>query len=156
MFEVASTRFVAVAVLVALPPAASAHAIGAEAKLKGGRVHLEAYYDDDTVADDARVKVEGNGKVVAEGRTDVKGRWTFAAPPAGKYRVTVDAGAGHRTTITVVIPEGTVPEETVERPTVVSEGKRREEFTRFPWQNLTVGVGLLGLVAALSWAMRRR
>jgi hypothetical protein len=135
--------------MLALPGAVWAHAIGAEAKLKGGRVHLEAYYDDDTAADDAKVTVEGGGKVVAEGRTDEKGRWTFASPPAGTYRVTVDAGVGHRTTIEIEIPEGTVPAE------VVSTGKRREDFTRFPWQGLTVGVGLLGLVAALSWALRR-
>ena len=88
MFEVASTRFLAAAVLLALPAAASAHALGAEAKLKGGRVHLEAYYDDDTAADGARVKAEGGGKVVAEGRTDEKGRWSFAAPPAGTDIVT--------------------------------------------------------------------
>ncbi|MGL4552809.1 MAG: hypothetical protein ACRC33_16660 [Gemmataceae bacterium] len=141
--------------LLAVPAAASAHAVGAEAKLNGGRVHLEAYYDDNTAAADAAVKVEGDGAVVAQGRTDDDGKWAFAAPPEGAYRVTVDAGAGHRVTINVVIPPGTVPATEPARR-VVSAGRSREEFTRVPWGGLVAGVGLLGLVAAGSWAIRAK
>lgn len=143
-----------VLMLIAFPAAASAHAIGADATIKGGRVHIEAYYDDDTAAIDASVLVVGDGKEVASGTTDSAGKWSFAAPPPGDYRVTVDAGAGHRVTIKVKVPNGLPASPVEERP--VTEGKRREEFTRVPWQGLTVGVGALGLIAVASWAMRKR
>jgi hypothetical protein len=64
---------------------ASAHALGVEARLKDGRVVVEAFYDDDTPARDARVVVRDEDRTaVAEGRTDGDGRWSFATPPAGR------------------------------------------------------------------------
>src|SRR5947209_14726965 len=83
-------------VLVA-PLRSAAHGLGAECKVNGSRVELEAYYDDNTPARDARVYVEdAEHQLLAAGRTDADGRWSFARPGAGAYRVIVDAGAGHR------------------------------------------------------------
>ncbi len=40
-------------------------------------------------------------------------------------------------------------------PVVVSEGKSREEFTRFPWGRLALGLGLIGFVAmGVPWLLR--
>lgn len=152
--------FLLVLVWFAVPGFTFAHGLGAEAKLKDGRVHLEAYFDDDTPAADARVVVHSDGQIVAEGKTDSQGKWVFPIPAPGKVRITVDAGAGHRTTTTLTIASGSGTGSgngpNSERVEVVSEGLSRKEFTTIPWRGLGVGVGLLGLVAAGSWAMSRR
>ena len=84
------TRFVLpLAILFFLPLAASAHAIGVDARIVEDKVRVEAYFDDDTPARDAKVEVlDGEKVVVAEGRTDEKGYWTFAKPKPGKLRTT--------------------------------------------------------------------
>jgi hypothetical protein len=146
---------------------AEAHGLGAECKLHGKRVELEAYFDDDTPARGATVRVEDVGrKAVAEGRTDAKGLWSFPRPQPGRYVVHVDAGAGHRTEVKVTIPEGeerpgdepaesgTAPPEPA-APVTVSEGPGREEFTRFPWLKLGIGVAVIGGVAAAFLISRR-
>lgn len=156
-------RVLAALMLVGMwPTVAAAHGLGGEAKLKEGRVQVEGYFDDDTPAAEARVwVVDAAKKRLHEGRMDAKGRWSFPAPGPGRYRVTIDAGGGHRTTISVTVP-GT-PTQAVEEPeakgegdpVVVSEGKSREEFTRFPWGRLALGLGLIGFVAmGLPWLLR--
>lgn len=157
-----------------LPTVASAHALGAEAKLKDGKVYVEAFFDDDSPAVDAKVHVEDEAKkTVVEGRTDKKGHWSFPSPPAGKYRVIVDAGAGHRASVGMNIP-GVPPakaEPAAETKTpsiddnkessevVVSEGARRAEFTGIPWLKIGIGfgvLGLLGLIAPIAIRKARR
>jgi nickel transport protein len=164
-------------VLVAVRPA-SAHALGAECRLRGDRVEVEAYYDDDTPARDARVTVQdATKKNVAEGRTDDKGFWSFPRPEPGRYRVTVDAGAGHRTTVTITVPSAQ-PDDTAaagaltgecdcckdstatgDEQTVVklSEGPGREEFTRPPWLKISLGlVVIAGFALTAWWVLRLR
>ncbi len=161
--------------LLATRPAA-AHGLGAECKLRDGRVQVEAYFDDDTVAADARIVVRDAAQnITAEGRTDAKGLWSFAAPAAGLYRVTVDAGAGHRTTVRIRVP---APAEesaattsaasgecdcckgnNAASPTfggpVISEGPRRAEFTRFPWLKVVLGLTAIALMGLIWWGFRR-
>lgn len=151
--------------LASFPAATDAHSLGAEARLQDGRVHVEGYFDDDTASADARVWVEDVKKHrVAEGRMDGQGRWSFPAPAPGRYRVTVDAGGGHRATVTITIhptetaspktgEKDTTPSETT--PVQVSEGKSREEFTRFPWQRLGLGLTLIGLFAFILVVLLR-
>ena len=140
------------AILLLLPLAASAHAIGVDARIVGDRVRVEAYFDDDTPARGAKVEVlDGELLVVAEGRTDEKGHWTFAKPKPGKYTVRVDAGDGHAAKTTIAIAGE------VEESKSLSDGPSRESFTG--WQRLAcTGVGLAviaGLTAALRLARRR-
>src|SRR5262249_7881431 len=135
---------------LALPRTASAHALGAECKVVGGRAEVTAYYDDDTPAIGARVRVLDAGKAtVAEGSTDAQGRWTFPLPPPGAYQVVVDAGMGHLARVKVVVPatsaEGTL-----------STGPGREEFTRAPWLKVGIGLGAIGLFCLALWLARRR
>lgn len=142
-----------------------AHDIGAQAKLHDGKVTLEAYYDDDTAASEAKVRVmDSSGSVVLTGTTNDKGIWIFPAPPAGKYRVVVDAGGGHRASTDLTIPEGssTAP---VGQPTVpasepkqtISSGPSREQFTQFPWLRLGMGlVVVAGLAAFVRWWLQSR
>jgi hypothetical protein len=156
---------------------ASAHALGAECKLQGDRVEVEAYYDDDTPARDAQVVVQdAAGKHVAEGRTNDKGMWSFARPDPGRYRVTVDAGAGHRATVTMTVPKA--PPDAATRAHAsndacdccpddasangeqaavrLSEGPGRAEFTRMSWWKIFVGLGAIGGLSLVArWVMRR-
>jgi hypothetical protein len=100
---------VGLALLIGLgaPTPAAAHRLGADCTIKGGRVEVEAFYSDDTPARGVRVTVqEAGGKTVAEGRTDDKGRWSFATPAPGKYRLTVDGGTGHVARLTLTVPAG--------------------------------------------------
>lgn len=152
--------------LLVLPSAALAHGIGVEAKLKGDRVTVEAFFDDDTPAADAKVAViSEDGKVIAEGKADAKGMWSFPAPSAGKYKVTVDAGGGHLAKTTITIPTrqptaSTTPSKVAASPTapeaepevVVSDGPTRAETTG-PRRWLMVGVGI-AVVGLLMFAFR--
>jgi nickel transport protein len=159
-----SSRFVVVATLFfAAPSTVSAHGIGVEARLKGDRVAVEAFFDDDTPAADAEVAVTTeNGAVVAEGKADAKGMWSFPAPAPGKYRVTVDAGGGHRAKTTITIParpaaaQSTTPSEgaapATDTEVVVSDGPTRAEMTGWQrWLMAVVGVALIGL---FTWGVR--
>jgi hypothetical protein len=149
-----------------VPATVEAHALGAEAKLKNGKVTIEAFYDDDTPAGGATVVVTGaDGQSVAEGKTDETGRWTFNAPPAGKYKVALRTGDGHRATVALVIPDTknaaptAIPGEPINStaPTaldegvIVSEGPTRSEFTgsmRLVWA--VVGVAVIG---GVTWVV---
>lgn len=138
-----------------------AHGLGAECRLRGGQVEVTAYYDDDTPAAGARVRLldERKQEVVA-GRTDAQGRWALPAPAAGKYEVVVDAGAGHRTTRTLTVPAGAAASTDAERSDpdapVISDGPTRAESTRFPWGNLGLGLGLIAGGALVVYALARR
>lgn len=139
-----SRTLLASLLLLSLHTRAEAHGLGAVAKLKDGRVTVECYFDDDTVAADARVLVADDSTTIAEGRTDAKGHWSFPAPAPGRYRVSVDGGGGHRAVLRLVIP---VPEDPASE--VVSDGPSREEFTQFPWLRLSVGIGVILILAVL-------
>lgn len=153
----------ALAAILALPGIVAAHALGLEAKLREGRVHVEGYFDDDTAAAGARVWVEDAlKKKVTEGVMDDRGRWSFPAPAPGRYRVVVDAGDGHRASAHVTIPGTPTAAEpgeskgaVEEMPQVVTEGPTREEFTRVPWLRLGLGLGIIaGLAGAAWWGLR--
>ncbi len=136
------------------PQAASAHAIGFSCKLLGNLVRVEAYFSDDTPAINALVVVRnGQNDIVAQGRTDDHGVWTFARPAAAHYDVTVDGGAGHRTTQRLTIPEQ--PPQPESQESVVSEGPLRDQFTRIPWLRLSIGLSAIFLAAA-GWLSRAR
>lgn len=143
-------RFTALLFVLVVVPAARAHALGADVKLRGNRVEVEAYYSDDTPARDARVTVRERGEqMIAEGRTDDLGRWHFPAPHPGQYTVVVDAGAGHRKTVSVTIPDNPPADATV------SSGPTRDEFTRFPWDRLVFGLAIIA-ASAIGWRTLRR
>src|SRR5262245_21669573 len=108
-----------------------AHALGARWRIDRDRVVVEAYFSTKEPAQDAAVKVREGEKVIAEGRTDSQGRWSFPVPLAGRYEIVVDAGLGHLTEIELDL--------TPDRP--ADTGPSREEFTRTPW--LRIGLGLL-------------
>src|SRR5262245_52630816 len=129
---------------------AAAHALGAECKLAGDRVHVEAFFDDDTPAPDARVRVaDGQKSLVAEGHTNAQGRWSFARPAPGTYEVVVEAAGGHRARVPITVPadpsaNGPSEPQRETTPTTISEGPTRQEFTRFPWPKVALGLAAIG------------
>jgi nickel transport protein len=161
---------VALALVAGFAGPAAAHAIDAEAKLKDGAVTVEAFYDDNTPAENATVTItDPGGKVIAEGKTDARGVWSFAAPPPGKYNMVVDAGAGHRKTKELVIPAGAArpaalsphptpgePPPAADRPgeeLTVSEGPTRSDVTG-PMRLVWVATGLLAIGLG-TWLLTR-
>lgn len=127
-----------------------AHGLGAEARLLDGKVVIHVYFDDDTPSQGAKLSARDlEGRSVWEGRTDLEGKATFAAPPPGQYRVAIDAGAGHRTAIRFTIPDQAEVTGSLDRSSrdgqIVSEGKTREEFTRWPLFRLAVGLAIITL-----------
>ena len=153
-------------------PRAEAHALSGQCKLVGNSVELEAYFDDDSPAADAKVRVlDGAKTAITEGRTDAKGRWSFPRPAMGKYVVVIDAGAGHRTEIAVTIPAGDAAASSAdddccccEEPSsssspspslTVSDGPDRATFTGYLWLKLGIGLAVIGGLAAAFVISRR-
>ena len=122
-------------VLTLAPTGVFAHALGVDAKLRDGKVEVEAFYDDDSPAAKAKVMVlDAANKQIAAGLTDAKGRWVFASPPAGKYTVHVDAGAGHQAKKGIEVPGAdTAPETPPPSNVSISAGPSRAELTSTPW-----------------------
>jgi hypothetical protein len=164
-FKLGVAAGVSCALMLLSVHSARAHNLGAECKLRGERVDVEAFFDDDTVPRNARVNVlDAQRQLVASGRTDEKGRWSFPAPRPGVYQVEIDAGAGHRTSIKIIIP-GVRSEQTpaaVARPrpeepaTTISEGSTRAEFTRFPWLRVAVGLTVIAVLSLGLWLALQR
>jgi hypothetical protein len=128
-----------------LPNLAAAHALLVDCNMRNGKVEVEAFYDDDTPAPKARVKViNADEQMVAGGFTDQNGSWSFAMPAPGKYVVVVDAGAGHRKEKSIEVPAR--PDESIapkdEAP--IGDGPKRDELTRIPWLKIAIGLVIIG------------
>lgn len=134
---------------LSLTGSASAHALLVVAKIEGDQVKLEAFFDDDSPAADAKVTVrDEQGTVISEGRTDATGRWSFAKPRPGAYEIVVDDGAGHRTKKHLRIPTADAGATNAE--------PSREELTQFPWLKVAIGIGAIVGFSLLVWLVRQR
>src|SRR5687767_956550 len=92
-------RLLVVLVFFIAETPAFAHSLGAVCRIKDGKVEVEAFFSDNTAAADASVRVtNADKKVIAKGRTDNDGKWSFDVPAKGRYEVLVDLGDGHRVT----------------------------------------------------------
>jgi nickel transport protein len=130
-----------------------AHNLGAECKIRGDQLELEAYFDDDTPARNAKVMLkDASDHPVAEGTTDHEGRWSFPMPAAGKYEVIVDLGDGHRHRQWITVPARGA----AAGASVAGDGPPREEFTRTPWLKIALGLALIALATGGVYACLRR
>jgi hypothetical protein len=131
-------------VLTTCPGSVFAHAVGVSCTIRGDKVEVEAYYDDDAPAIKAKVQVlNAKDEIIATGVTDEKGRWSFATPGRGQYEVRLDAGAGHRKNTTLTVP-GLVNEPTPAVPTANAVSSERDRFTQVPWLNVVIGLAVIG------------
>jgi hypothetical protein len=148
-------------VIFASPATAFAHALHVEARLKGNQIRIEAFFSDDTPAQNARVSVANKlGEEVAAGKTDETGVFTIPRLAAEHYVVTVDAEDGHRTKVTVTIPSDAALRARTSTPAetevVVTEGPTRSERRRFPWLRVAIGLGAVAALAGALWLATRR
>jgi hypothetical protein len=109
--------FLAAGIVVLLMPGRTwAHALGAQWRIEGDTVFLEAYFSDGTPAQEASVEIYHDGvRTSADSaplltlrvKTDAKGACSFSVSSIGEvdgvtlsypsvFRIVVDAGAGHR------------------------------------------------------------
>jgi nickel transport protein len=94
----------AIAAFVTAPQRAEAHDLKVLISLEGDPLRLEAWFDDDTPAEKARVTVSrDSGEEVLAGETDDRGVWLFAKPGPGSYRIVVES-VGHRDVLKLDIP----------------------------------------------------
>jgi hypothetical protein len=137
------------AAILLLPASALAHAIGVTCTIRGDKVEVEAFYDDDMPAHKAKVQVvNAKEEVIANGIADKDGIWSFVTPTPGTYEIRVDAGAGHRAKKTLHIPGMPTTEE--ETPIPTEPEPTREQMTRTPWWR--IGLGLLIIVVGSAAA----
>jgi nickel transport protein len=143
----------AVILLLLVASPAWAHNLGAECKIRGGRVELEAYFDDDTPARNAKVTLrDASSHVLVEGTTDHDGRWSIPVPKPGNYQVIVDAGDGHRHQQGLTV----VDRGAATGSTIAGGGPSRDEFTRTPWLKIALGLALITLATGGVYACLRR
>ena len=97
---------------------ALAHAISVWAEVHAdGKVYVEGYTSDGKAVQDSKIVVkDADGKVVAEGKTDGEGKYSFTPP--GKVPLTIELlpGLGHRGVFELTAEDYKVADEPVDAP----------------------------------------
>ncbi len=129
--------------MLGVPAVATAHALDAVVKVWPDKIVVEAGYDDDTPAEQARVIIRSAaGAIVAAGACDQRGICELGPLPPGEYVAEITA-TGHRATVRFVVAAEAAGEYASWRP------DRRI--------GLAIGLTLLlGLAAAAWWRQLRR
>jgi hypothetical protein len=143
-------RLLILACLLAGTSPAFAHRLHVDPKLAGDQVRVEAFYDDGTPAQEAKVTITLGEQTIAEGRTDEKGVWTCAKPAPGTYLVRAES-VGHAAKDTLIVPEPDQPPPT--EPTASTDGRARR--TQTPWGRLAAGLAVIGGLW-VAWIISRR
>src|SRR5207253_838324 len=96
---------VAVAVALFAAPQAQAHDLKAKVEVRAEVIYVEAGYDDESPAQEAKVTLtDAAGNEIARGKTDDRGVWTYPRPAPGTYTLVVTE-VGHRFKTEIVVPE---------------------------------------------------
>jgi nickel transport protein len=143
--------FFTISVLLVAANPALAHRLHVDARVSGETVRVEAFYDDDTPAQEAKVTLKVGDQLVAEGQTDDKGVWIGHRPKPGTYTVRAES-IGHAAKDTLVVPE---PEQTPAAPEPPPPVEDRAKKIRTPWGRLAAGLGIIGGLW-LAWMIARR
>lgn len=148
-------------ILLSVTSPTLAHNVGIDyAQEKGtATVKIEVFFDDDSPAVNVKVEVlDQDKKVVASGKTDAKGFWTFTAPAPGVFQVHANAGGAHLSDRKLTVDDWRgMPEQTADPPTPLPrDGLTRKEFTRFPWPALGIGLGVIFLFSVAFLIARRK
>src|SRR5262245_9992573 len=138
----------AIFLLVGSSPA-FAHRLHVVAKVTGGQIRVEAFYDDDSPAQEAKVTVSLGDQTVAEGRTDEKGVWTCTRPAPGTYTVRAESvGHAAKDKVEVGVPESAPADQS-------NSTDERARRTRTPWGRLAIGLAVIGGLW-VAWLISRR
>jgi hypothetical protein len=160
LFNTRPFWFVVVALFAVASPA-SAHKIFVQGKVDGNRLRVEAYYEGNIPAQQARITVENENKeVVAEGKTDALGAWSCPAPGRGNFILRAET-VGHKSDpypLTVLQfpsdPQSEEPKGLPEEPKA-DKAITREEQTCTPWWKILAGIGAIGVFFTVLWLSRR-
>lgn len=150
--------FLAFVILAGVTTPAFAHKLIVDPRIKGDRLHVEAFYEDDTPAQQAKVTVLNGDMIVAEGRTDEKGVWSIPKPAPGTYLVKVES-LGHAAKETLVVTEAKNRPENTPGPVVDEANETVDEDraakVRTPWNRIGLGLGLILGVTLMSLVLRK-
>jgi nickel transport protein len=92
--------------VLAMSSPAQAHKVNLFAYAERGVVHVEGYFVDGAPSRDSRiVAYSPDGGVVAEGRTDAEGRYSFPVNRNENLRIVLEASMGHRNEILLTAAE---------------------------------------------------
>jgi nickel transport protein len=141
-------RLLTIAALLAGSSSAFAHRLIVDPRVVGGQIRVEAFYEDDTPAQEAKILIRLGDQVIAEGRTDEKGVWTCPLPKPGAYTVRAVSG-GHAATRTLTVLE---PEQAAAAPPSDDD---RGSRTGTQWARLAAGLAIIGGLW-LGWRVSRR
>jgi Carboxypeptidase regulatory-like domain len=144
--------FCGILVMALTPVSAGAHGLGIEGRLRGGTLHLEAYFDDNSPVAHAQVRLlNQENKTLVEAETNTEGVYTLPTPAPGTYRVEIRGEDGHFAKASLKIPEPPVPD-----GTLVSEGLTRAERTGArKWGMAVFGLLVIAAGAAmLNWVFK--
>ncbi|MCF8110860.1 MAG: carboxypeptidase regulatory-like domain-containing protein [Desulfobacteraceae bacterium] len=77
---------------------ALAHKVNVFAYAEDGKIYVESYFPDGRPAAGSELKVyDSRGNLLAEGKTDGEGKFSFEIPRADDLKIVVNAGMGHKT-----------------------------------------------------------
>jgi hypothetical protein len=155
-------RLVLVIVLAGWATPARAHNLLLDARVTGERLRVEAFYDDDTPAQQATITVENeSGAVVATGKTDERGTWSCPRLAPGAY-VLRARSVDHAAKKALVVsdqsrdsaPERAAASASAPRSPGASDGPTRAELTSTPWLKVALGCGLISIIFGVFWLSR--
>lgn len=132
---------------LALTTSAEAHKLCLKAEKRQGKLYVEAWYDDDTPADRAKIKVTQSDQLVLEGVTNERGVWSADCPPTGAYLVEANDGGGHTAHAQFVIQPTDEPQQAGET--------RQEVEVRRTW-GVVLGLGAVALLVLAGRLFLRR
>jgi hypothetical protein len=116
------------------------HKLCAKLDIQADKLIVEAFYDNDIPAENAKVKLLQQQKTLAEVTTDDRGMCTLAIPPAGDYLLEINAGGGHRTEVTF----------TIGAEAVAAAGDTKADVSNQRWWGTTVGVLIIVIATVLG------
>ncbi len=116
------------------------HKLCAKIELQGDKLIVEAFYDNDIPAENAKVKLLQQQKTLAEATTDDKGLCTLTIPPAGDYLLDISAGGGHRTEVAF----------TIGAEAVADAGDTKSGVSNKRWWGTTAGVLIIVIATVLG------
>ena len=137
--------FVVCAGALLTPSTTYAHKLIVDAQIRPDApttLSIETHYDPDEPAEGVKITVQdGDGKMVAEGKSDAKGVCQLPRPTGGTYRIIADDGQGHRAEMSLEVPAS-------EAEVVKVKSERRN-----PWLMSAVGISMIAVAVA---GLRRR
>lgn len=127
----------AILLLLTLVP----HDLCAKVERQGNQLQIEAWFDNDTPADQAVVRILQKEKVICESKTDDRGLCSMPAPDPGSYVLQVHASGGHRTEVPFSIET---------QKTEQSAGRTHDEVQQRRWWGAIGGTTLIAILTLFA------